>query len=254
MREASDARAERDMDVRVTVVIPAHNEAAYVEAALASVVAQDVPLHTLECVVVDNASTDETAHVAEEFAARQVALELRVVAEPALGVARAKNRGAREATGDVLLFLDADSRMTPGLARDIANHYRAGAPAGSIRVVADSDSRVERGFFDLMELGAILFGIRSQMFYCDRALFLELGGFDETLQLAEDLEFLRRVKAHLRQKRDGVVCHIRSNAILTSPRRLRTGPYHLGAVWLFARWALAFAGIGRKREYDTRRQ
>lgn len=257
MRDVSEARSgahdERDMDVRVSIVIPAHNEAAYIEAALASVVAQDVPQRTLECVVVDNASTDETTRVAEAFAAGHGALDLRVVAEPALGVARAKNRGAREATGDLLLFLDADSRMTPGLARDVAHHYRAGAPAGSFRIVADSDSRIERGFFDLMELGAILFGIRSQMFYCDRALFIELGGFNETLQLAEDLEFLQRVKSRLRQKRDGEVCYIRSNAILTSPRRLRTLPYHLGAAWVFARWALAFAGVGRKREYRVRR-
>ena len=254
MREGGEARDVRDVSERITIVIPAHNEAAYVEAALASVVTQDVSLRMLECVVVDNASTDETTRVADVFAARHAALDLRVISEPSLGVARAKNRGAGQATGDILLFLDADSRMTSGLARDIITRYRAGAPAGSIRIIADSDSRVERGFFDLMEVGAILFGIRSQMFYCDRALFLELGGFDETLQLAEDLEFLRRVKEHLRQKGDGVVSHIRTSAILTSPRRLRTRPYHLGAAWVFARWALAFAGIGRKRDYGAHRE
>ena len=254
MREGNEARDEREVSERITIVIPAHNEAAYVEAALASVVTQDISLRTLECVVVDNASTDETTRVAEVFAARHAALDLRVISEPSLGVARAKNRGAGQATSDILLFLDADSRMTSGLARDIVTRYRAGAPAGSIRIIADSDSRVERGFFDLMEVGAILFDIRSQMFYCDRALFLALGGFDETLHLAEDLEFLRRVKEHLRQKGDGVVSHIRTSAILTSPRRLRTRPYHLGVAWVFARWALAFAGFGRKRDYIAHRE
>jgi glycosyltransferase involved in cell wall biosynthesis len=238
------------MNERVSIVIPAHNEAGYLEAALASVAAQDYPTPYLECVVVDNASTDGTAHLAEAFAAQHAELDLRIAAEPSLGVARAKNRGARQASGAILIFLDADSRMAQNLVSEIVARYHAGAPAGSMRVIADSDSRLERGFFDLVELGAVLFGIRSQMLYCDRALFLALGGFDETLHLAEDLEFLNRVKAHLRQKAAETVSHIRTSVIFTSPRRLRTHPYHLGVVTLFARWALAFAGVGRKRDYE----
>lgn len=236
---------------RVTIVIPAHNEANYIEAALASVIAQNYPMQCLEVVVVDNASTDGTAQRAREFAARHDALDLLIVTEPSLGIARAKNRGARQATGAVLLFLDADSRMTVNLARDVVAQYHAGAPAGSVRVVADSDSRLERGFFDLMELGPVLFGVRSQMFYCDRALFLALGGFDEALNLAEDLEFLRRVKERLRKKGKGTVGHIRTSVIITSPRRLRLWPHHLSIAAVFVRWALAFAGVWRKRNYSS---
>ena len=240
----------RTASERVSIVIPAHNEAGYIEAALSSVAAQDYPVDCLDCVVVDNASTDGTARVAQDFAARHHELHLVVVAEPSLGVARAKNRGARQATGTILVFLDADSRMTPHLVRDIVAQYHAGAPAGCIRIVADSDSLLERGFFELMELGPVLFGIRSQMFYCDRALFLALGGFDEELRLAEDLEFLHRAKEHVRQKGMGTVSHIRTSAIATSPRRLRARPFHLGIAMVFVRWALAFAGIGRKRDYS----
>lgn len=248
---AGEWRAER-----ISVVIPAHNEAGYLESALASILAQNYPLEALECVVVDNASTDTTTQIAHDFAERHEELRVCVAHEPRLGVARAKNRGARLASGEILLFLDADSRMTPGLARAVAARRQAGDPAGSIRIVADSDSLVERAFFDLMELGALLFGIRSEMFYCDRALFLALGGFDETIQLAEDLEFLDRVRAHLRRAsgrakgKRASVCHIRGDAILTSPRRLRTRPHHLGVVTLFTRWALAFAGVGRQRDYS----
>lgn len=249
MRNASGAAGAEH--VRVTVVIPAHNEAEYVTAALQSVVEQDYPLRCLDCAVVDNASTDGTAQIAAEFAALHRALSVAVVTEPSLGVSRAKNCGARQAAGDLLLFLDADSRCTPHLVRDVVTHYHAGSPAGSIRIVADSDSAFDRGFFALMELGPVLFGIRSQMFYCSRQLFTELGGFDEVLQLAEDLEFLHRAKESLRQKGVGTVCHIRTSAIATSPRRLRTLPYHLSVVTIFVRWALAFAGIGRKRRYSA---
>ena len=242
-------------DARVSVVIPAHNEAGYLEAALTSVLAQDYPLERLECVVVENASTDATEQIASAFAAQHEELRVCLAHESRLGVSRAKNRGARLASGDLLIFLDADSRMAPGLAREVVARRRAGDPAGSIRIVADSNALVERSFFWLMELGALLFGIRSEMFYCDRTLFLALGGFDEAIQLAEDLEFLDRVKAHLRRDRvKGTrhgpgVCHIRRSVIRTSPRRLRTRPHHLAIVTLFARWALAFAGVGRKRDY-----
>lgn len=235
---------------RLSVVIPARNEAAHIEAALASVAAQTYPLDRLECVVVDNGSTDATAETARDFAARHPYLDVVVVTEPLPGVARAKNRGARCATGDILFFLDADSWMTPNLARDIDTRYHAGAPAGCIRVVADSDDPLERGFFNLMELGPVLFGVRSQMPYCASTLFHALGGFQEELHLAEDLDFLRRAREHLQRKKAGTVCHIRTSVVATSPRRLRTRPHHLALATVFVRWVLAFTGIGRRRHYS----
>ena len=244
---------EEDRDgaqsLQVSVVIPAHNEEDYVERALASVAAQRYPLERLECLVVDNASTDDTARRAQEFARRCPQLAVIVLTEPCPGVARAKNLGAGAAGGDVLIFLDADSRMDPNLVRDVAARYRSGSPAGSLRIVADSNHPLERAFFALMEVGKVWFGIRSQMMYCDRGLFLSLEGFRPDLRLAEDLEFLRRVQERVRQNGLGSVCHVRTSAIATSPRRLRTRPLHLNMLTMFARWALAFAGIGRTREY-----
>lgn len=251
MSEMSEMNEMSDRNVRVTIVIPAHSEASYIEAALASVIAQEYPLQCIECVVVDNASTDGTRQIVEEFARRHSTLNLIVVAEPTLGVSRAKNRGAREATGTILIFLDADSRMSPRLVRDVVAQYHADTPAGSIRIVADSNSRIERGFFDLLELGPVLLGTRAQMFYCDRALFTALGGFNEALHLAEDMDLLSRARQYLRLEGKGAtVGHIHSSTIATSPRRLRTRPYHLSMLTTFVRWALAFAGVGRKRTYS----
>jgi glycosyltransferase involved in cell wall biosynthesis len=234
---------------RVSVVIPARNEEALVGIAVASVAAQRYPPDRLECVVVDNGSTDDTSRVAREVAAWFPQLVLTLVEEPRAGTGHAKNRGAEVAGGEILLFLDADSRMHPDLTREVARHYEAGDLAGSIRVVGDSSDAVERGFFDLMEVGHVLFGIRGQMFYCDRALFRSLGGFDPGLQLAEDLEFLKRAGKYLRDHGGGNIGHVRRSVIWTSPRRLRRLPYHLGIVPMFARWALASMGIWRTRRY-----
>lgn len=236
-------------DERISVVIPARNEEEYVRVALQSVIEQRYRADLLECIVADNGSTDGTASAVREFANRHPGHRIVLASEPIPGVGRAKNRGAQAATGDILVFLDADSRMAPDLAQAVVSCYRAGSPAGSIRVEADSRDLLDRGFFALMEIGKVWFGIRAQMMYCDRQLFLSLGGFDPDLRQAEDLEFLKRVKERVRQAGSGTVCHVRASRILTSPRRLRERPFRLGMWAMFARWALAFTGIGRKREY-----
>ncbi len=238
----------------ISVIIPARNEEAFLAAAVRSVAEQQYPAASLECIVVDNGSTDGTFAVASSFApassdAGEDAPSMRVESEPLPSVSRAKNRGASLARGDILIFLDADSRMDPELARDVAASWEAGHPAGSIRIVADSTHPLDRGFFALMEAGKVLFGIRSQMMYCDRQLFLSLGGFNPTLHLGEDLEFLKRVKARVRASGNGAVCHVSSSTIRTSPRRLRTLPFHLGMIPMFGRWLLAFLGLGRTRRY-----
>lgn len=244
------------MTALVSVIIPARNEEEYIASSLASVTEQVYPLPDLECVVVDNGSTDHTAAVVTRFAEDHPDLHICVESVPKPGVAGVKNRGAEVAKGEVLVFLDADSRMTPSLISDIAAHRDAGYPAGSIRIVADSTDRLERGFFAILELGKVLFGIRAQMLYCDRLLFLSLGGFRPELRQAEDLEFLRRVRKHLREQsmgrpnpRRSAVCHVRSSAIATSTRRLRGGRFRRNLIATFVRWLLASLGIGREWRY-----
>jgi GT2 family glycosyltransferase len=228
----------------VSVVIPARDEERYIRAALASVAAQRWPVALLEAVVVDNGSTDGTRAVVQDFMAGEPHLVVQLVDEPAHGVARAKNRGALVARGRWLIFLDADSRMAPDLVERVMLRSRQGYPAGSVRVVADSHDILDRAFFGLIEFGKVLFGLRAQMFYCERELFMHCGSFDEHLQLAEDLEFLGRLQ------RAGVpVCHVTESWIATSPRRLHTLPCRLGMPAMLMRWALAKWGLGRQWRY-----
>ena len=228
----------------VSVVIPARNEERYIRAALTSVAAQTWPVALLEAVVVDNGSTDATGEVVQDFMAGAPHLAVRLVNERAHGVARAKNRGASVARGRWLIFLDADSRMAPDLVERVVLRSRQGYPAGSIRIVADSQDILDRAFFGLIEFGKVLFGLRAQMFYCERELFLQCGGFDEHLQLAEDLEFLARL-----QRAGMAVCHVTESWIVTSPRRLHTLPCRLGMPAMLVRWALAKWGLGRRWRY-----
>lgn len=230
----------------ISVIIPAHNEEGYIQAAVQSVVDQTYPADRLECIVVDNASSDDTVSTALNFAGRHQTICLRIASEPRLGPGWAKNGGVEAAVGQILIFLDADSRMAPTLAAAVAGQYQAGNVVGSIRVAGDG-SWIDRGFFDLMELGKTRFGIRAQMLYCDRLLFQELGGFEGGLKLGEDVDFLDRARRHLRPKGERVI-HVTSSHIVTSSRRL-SADHHLGMVKTFGRWLLAFFGVGRRQNY-----
>lgn len=194
--------------------------------------------------MVDNGSSDGTAAVAAASAAGLDGLAVRIVTETRPGRAAAKNKGARVARGDLLLFMDADSRMAPDLLAAVRARWSAGERAASIRVVADSSDPLDRGFFALMELGKTRFGIRAQMAWCARDLFGRVGGFDERMWIGEDRDLLVRV-ARARV----AVGHLTESRIYTSPRRLRTLPLRLAVLTTFARWALAHAGIGREWRY-----
>ena len=88
--------------LRVSVIVCAHNEARYLPACLHSVLAQSrMPDDVL---VINNASTDETPFVASQIPG------VRVVDEPRKGLVVARETGRRRATGDVLIYLDADCR------------------------------------------------------------------------------------------------------------------------------------------------
>lgn len=96
---------------RLSVIVAAWNAAESIGNAVSSVLAQpDVPL---ECIVVDDGSTDKTAAIVEAMAARDARIVL--IRSPGNeGVSAARNRGLRAARGEWLTFLDVDDRILPG--------------------------------------------------------------------------------------------------------------------------------------------
>jgi len=109
---------------RVSVVIPAYNGEAYLEACLASVCAQTAP--PLEVLVIDDGSTDRTAAIAQAFAARDG--RVRCIRQENTGVSAARNRGVAEAAGDWIAFLDGDDLWLPEkLERQLALQEATGA-------------------------------------------------------------------------------------------------------------------------------
>ncbi len=97
--------------IRISLVIPTHNRAASLLALLGDVVRQEADPSLWECVVVDNASTDDTAGRFAAFAAEHPRCSLRRVYESEPGVSHARNRGLREARAALVAWVDDDERI-----------------------------------------------------------------------------------------------------------------------------------------------
>jgi len=90
--------------VKASIIIPTHNRARLLERALSSLVRLDYPADDYEVIVVDNGSTDDTKETVARFSSHGIAC----VCEPAPGLHEARHRGAREAKGEVLVYVDDD--------------------------------------------------------------------------------------------------------------------------------------------------
>ena len=122
----------------VTVVIPCFNQARYLRDAVRSVRSQAYP--ALECIVVDDGSTDETAALARTLGVRVVGQRQNT------GVSAARNAGLAAARGDLVLFLDADDELLPDgighLAVELAEHPGAAAVVGRCEAMDSGGSAV----------------------------------------------------------------------------------------------------------------
>jgi cellulose synthase/poly-beta-1,6-N-acetylglucosamine synthase-like glycosyltransferase len=104
----------------VTVLIPAYNEAQHIAATIQNKLEQDYPSDRLEIIVISDGSTDGTDDIVREFSSRNVRLIRR---EPREGKAAALNEAVRYASGEVLVFSDANSLFAPDAIRRMMENF-----------------------------------------------------------------------------------------------------------------------------------
>src|SRR5258708_2014695 len=113
--------------VVISIIIPAYNEEALLGGTLRALgAATDVLNLPHEVIVVDDGSADRTAEIARAHGARVVAVSVR-------HIAAARNAGAKVATGNLLVFVDADTLVSPEVLQGAVAAVRAGAAGGGGR-------------------------------------------------------------------------------------------------------------------------
>ncbi|MBI5882432.1 MAG: glycosyltransferase family 2 protein [Elusimicrobia bacterium] len=106
-----------------SIIIPTLNRSRSLIRALRSLRGQDFPAHGFEALIVDNGSTDPTRSVAEGFIARHPGHRFRYIHEPEQGLLFVRNRGASEARGDILVFIDDDIEPALGWLKAIQRSF-----------------------------------------------------------------------------------------------------------------------------------
>jgi glycosyltransferase involved in cell wall biosynthesis len=215
-RETSKKRLPADVrsgDL-VSVVIPCHNQAQYLGEALESVLQQKDA--TSEIVVVDDGSSDQTAQVAHRYPG------VHLVRQSKMGLAAARNAGLRHSRGHYLVFLDADDRLLPGA-----------LSSGRASLLASAGAALTTGWFRWIdERGEVLRDEQRPQMPTDayRALLKrnyiwmhavvmyqrwaldEVGGFDVSLEAAEDYDlFLRIARSYPISHHSAVVAEYRKH-------------------------------------------
>jgi glycosyltransferase involved in cell wall biosynthesis len=180
--------------MHLSIIIPAFNEERLIGRCLESVSTSLVHNHKpglkADVIVVDNNSTDRTAQLARQAGAC-------VVFEPINQIGRARNTGAAAATGDWLLFLDADSLLNPGLLADILAMIEAGKTVGCGSTLAmDGLLWWANGIFHFWRGMSILFGwAAGALIVCRHDAFRDVGGFPLDLYALEEIQLSKRLKA-----------------------------------------------------------
>ena len=200
--------------MKVSVVVPAFNEERLLPDSLAAIRAAMGAFEEAELIVCDNNSTDRTAEIARAVGAK-------VVFEPLNQIARARNTGAAAASGDWLVFVDADSYPSVELFREASHAMMNGCLAGGATVASGSRDFLFRWSMALWNrLSRAMRWGAGAFIFCEARAFRELGGFNEELYASEEIDLFRRLKRRARRDGRGIVI-LHRHPLRTSDRKAR---------------------------------
>jgi glycosyltransferase involved in cell wall biosynthesis len=241
--------------VTLSVCVPAFNESRVLARTLAAIRdAADAFGErgwTTELIVCDNNSTDATAAIAQAAGAT-------VVFEPVNQIARARNTAARAATGDWLLFIDADSEPSRALLDDVADAIGSGQvlAGGSTAVMDDTRlfTRVLLGAWN--QTSRLTRWAAGSFIFVEASAFREIGGFNQALYASEEIDLSRRLK-RLARARGLSMRILHRHPLLTSARKLRLYSWREAAVFMLRTAMSGGRTLTRRDEcfvwYDGRR-
>ena len=238
--------------MKLSIIVPAFNEADYLPATLDAIEAATAHLRhrsgaEVETIVVDNNSTDETAAIARSKGAA-------VVHEPVQGIARARNAGARNAQGNVLVFVDADVLLPSTLLEAIQKVMSDPAcVGGGVDIEYRPRQHAMRLYLRAWRLLARWMRlVQGATQFCRGDAFEQVGGYDEHAWIGEDVDFYRSME-RLARSAGGTVRFIEQPRVQASSRRFDKWPLWKTLLWtnplfiaLFRRRKAFWAGWYRR--------
>lgn len=182
--------------MKISIVIPAHNEELLIaDCFLAIQKACGEVRNEVEVIVCLNRCTDRTEEIAKKFGAR-------IVKDDSKNLAKIRNVAAQAATGEILITIDADSRMSANMLKEVVRLISTDKFIGG-----GTNIRAERLSLGIIASSivilyfALLYGLRSAgLFWCLKKDFDAIGGFNESLATLEDLDFAKRLAAYGKTK------------------------------------------------------
>ena len=203
------------MPIRISAAICTRNRAAWLSAAIESLLGQSLPPTDYEILVIDNASTDVTPPIIQRYLDAPGGVTLRSAVQPALGLSHARNLAVQMAAGDIIAFMDDDAVADPdwlaGLLGTYARRPEAWSVGGKVLPLWEGERPVwltddllpQLSMLDLgivvrsLNAGEQLYGVN---FSCRSCAFGELGLFRTdlgrqgvTLLGSEESEFQQRI-------------------------------------------------------------
>lgn len=229
--------------MKISVVIPAHNEEKYIGRCLSSINGQLIPHDVeVETIVVLNRCSDKTENVAKAYGAT-------IVLGDSKNLSKIKNSGIAHAKTEWIITIDADSWMSRGVLEEV--YRRAKSPnclGGGIRIKPERLSPGIAVGYSMMLVPAFFLRLSFGMYWFKKSDFDAIGGFDEKRHIAEDVDFLKRLKIHGRKtgRRHEIISR---ESITTSCRKFdEFGDWHFVRIFsnpCRVRQAIA----GNNREY-----
>lgn len=199
--------------MKISVVIPAHNEEKYIERCINSIrEAEKLLDEKVEVIVVLNRCTDRT----EELASNSGAI---VYENNERCIAKVRNEGMKKATGEIIVTIDGDSLMTKETLKEIKTLILSGEYVGGGALIEfDRKSfplKLTQGFINL---SVKITKAYSCIFWSTKANFESVGYFDENILLGEDLDMAKKLKLYGKRLRKKYTC-LKNGKLITSSRK-----------------------------------
>jgi len=240
--------------MRISLIIPTLNAGAHIEHLLSALSSQDEK--PLETIVIDSSSVDDTVEIAKRFGAKTI-----VIPRQSFDHGKTRNMAAREAGGDVLVFMTQDAlpfdgrllgNLTAPLNSDIAAAYGrhvprpdASPPEVFARHFNYPESPATKSIEDVERLGVKTFFFSNVCSAVRRGAFLKVGMFPEGIRANEDMLFAAKLVVRgnkVAYVPDAVVVHSHSYSLF----QLFARYYNIGSSLKNNYWVLKYARSERE--------